>query len=93
MECGDADQVVDGGGHFEPGPVAVLADAAEFASTANGFDPSEGFLDPFAFALTDVVAAVAGGARVDRRSSSAGVLSDVRGEPGRTDVSDEVLVS
>ena len=32
VEVRDADQVVDGGGHLEPGPVAFSADVAELAS-------------------------------------------------------------
>ena len=47
VEGGDADEVVDGGGDLEPGPVALSAEVAEFAAAADGLDPAEGFLDPF----------------------------------------------
>lgn len=36
VECGDADQVVNGGEHFEPGAVAVLSDVSELPSGPNG---------------------------------------------------------
>ena len=44
VEGGDADDVVDGGGHLEPGPVAVSALVAELATASDGLDPAEGFL-------------------------------------------------
>jgi hypothetical protein len=89
VECGDADQVVNGGGHLEPGPVAVLADVSELSAGADGFDPSEGFLNPFSDPLADLIAGVAGGSPIDRRATVRRVLGDVRGEPGRPNISDE----
>ena len=46
VEGGDADQVVDGGGDTEPGPVALSAAVAQLAAAGDGLDPAEGFLDP-----------------------------------------------
>jgi len=43
-----------------------LPEVAEFAATGDGLDPSEGFFDPFADPLTHEIAAMAGGATVDR---------------------------
>ena len=53
VEGGDSDDVVDGSGHEEPGPVSLLADVAELAATGDGLHPAEGFFDPFADPLTD----------------------------------------
>src|SRR5680860_590246 len=91
VECGDADEVVDGGGHLEPRPVAFLADVAEFASSPDGLDPSEGLLDSFTDPLGDVISGVAGGAPIDGGSPVGGVLSDMGCEPDRSDVGNEVL--
>lgn len=80
VEGGDSQQVVDGGGDFEPGSVAVAADVAQLASSGDRFDPAEGFLDPFSDPQADLVAAVAGRAPVDRGALPGRVLCDVRGE-------------
>ena len=74
---------------LEPGPVAVLADEAEFPSLADGLEPSEGFLDPFPFPLRHPISAVAGGASIDRGPAVRGVLRDMGGEPGGADIGDE----
>src|SRR3954469_11056053 len=77
VEGGDADQVVDGGGHLEPGPVAGLAEVAQLAAAADGLDPPEGssirlrILMLMAWPACLVVAGVDGGAL------SGGVLGDV----------------
>jgi len=60
VESGDADQVVDSGFDLEPGPVSLLADVAKLASTADGLDPPERFLDPFTDPLADLMAGVSG---------------------------------
>lgn len=57
-------------GHLEPGPVAIVAGVAQFASGADGLDPTDGFLEPFADPLNDVVAVVSGDAPVESGSSS-----------------------
>ena len=87
VECGDADQVVDRGGHLEPGSVALSASVAELASAGDGLGPPEWFLDAFADPLTHLVPGVSSGSRVDRGVS--GVRRDVRGEPELADVGDE----
>ena len=79
VEGGDADEVVDGGGDAEPGPVALSASVAEFAATGDGLDPAEGFLDPFADPHADGVTGVAGGAPVDGGALPGGVRGDVGG--------------
>src|SRR5215469_9815632 len=45
---------------------------------ADSFDPTEDFLHPFAFALTSLVARVAGSALVD---DAGGLTSEMRGDP------------
>src|SRR5947208_3616128 len=74
VEGGDADQVVDRRGELEPGPVALSADVAQLASSADGLDPPERFLDPFADPHARLVAGMSGGATVDRRSLAGRVL-------------------
>src|SRR4029450_11627175 len=86
---GDADQVVDGGGDTEPGPVSLSASVAEFSAAADDLDPAEGFLDPFSDPLADGVPDVSGGATVDGGAVSGGVRRDVRGEPECCGVGDE----
>jgi hypothetical protein len=66
VEGGDADEVVDSGGDLEPGPVALSADVAELAASADGLDPAEGFFDPFPDPHAHLVPGVSGGATVDR---------------------------
>lgn len=72
-----SDEAVDGGFDLEPGPVSGLADVAEFAAGADGFDPAEGFLDAFADPLRRDVADVAGGAPIDRGAPVRRVLRDM----------------
>ena len=45
VECRDADQVVDRGGHLEPGPVALSASVAKLVITGDGLGPAEGLFD------------------------------------------------
>src|SRR5690606_10941379 len=70
VEGGDAEQVVDGGGDLEPGPVAFSADVAKLAASCDGLDPAEGFLDPFPDPDAHLMAGVSGGAAVDRGALS-----------------------
>ena len=60
VEVCDADDVVHGAGEKEPGPVPFSADVTEFASPADGFDPSEGFLNPFTYSLRHHMSGVSG---------------------------------
>jgi len=84
VECCDADQVVDGGVHLEPGPVALSADGAKLASPAERLDSPEGLFNAFAYPLRQ---GVSGGAAVDRRAPVAtGVLGDVGSAPACSDV-------
>jgi len=90
VECSDSDDVVDGSGHEEPGSVAFSGDVAEFASASDGLDPAEGFLNPFPDALAQLMAAVSGGAPVDRAGPVGGVRRDMRCDPEFTHVGDEL---
>src|SRR5918995_5488991 len=89
VEGGDAEQVVDGGGDLEPGPVAFSADVAELAAAADGLYPAEGFFDPFPGAHAGLVAGVAGGAPVDGGALPGVVLGDMRGEAEVAGLGDE----
>src|SRR4029453_18829204 len=79
IEGGDAQQVVGGAGDEEPGPVALSTAVAEFASSSDGLDPAEGFLDAFADALAHLVPRVAGRASVDGGALPRDVRRDVGG--------------
>jgi hypothetical protein len=79
VDVGDSDQVVNSAGDEEPVPVSLSAFVAKFASTGHGFDPPEWFLDPFTFALTDLMPNVSGGALINRAGPVSGVLRDVGG--------------
>ena len=41
VECGDPDDVVDGTGYEEPGPVSLSTDVAQLAATSDGLGPPE----------------------------------------------------
>ena len=88
--AGDSDEVVDGGFDLEPGPVSLPADVAQLASSADGLDPPEWFLEAFAYLL----GASWPGCRVLRPlihgSPILGVLRNVRGETEATGAGDEV---
>ena len=90
VQGGDSDEVVDGGFDLEPGPVALSSDVAQLASSADGFDPPERFLDAFAYSLRHDVAGVSGGATIDGGSSVRGALRDMWCEPQSTGAGDEV---
>jgi hypothetical protein len=63
---GNADQVVDRGGHLEPGSVALSASVAELVSAGDGPGTTEWFRKAFADPLTHLVPGVSSGSRVDR---------------------------
>jgi hypothetical protein len=66
VEHGNADQVVDRGGHLEPGSVALSASVAELVSAGDGPGTTEWFRKAFADPLTHLVPGVSSGSRVDR---------------------------
>ena len=76
VEVCDADDVVHGAGEQEPGPVSFSAEVTEFASSTDGFDPSEGFLNPFTYSLRHDMAGVTGRAAID-------LLNDARSRSAR----------
>ncbi len=67
VEGADSDDVVHSGFGFEPGPVAFLADVADFAASADGFDPTERFLDPFTDPLRHAMTIVAGSTSISHK--------------------------
>lgn len=58
---------------------------------AGSLDPAEDLFDPFADALADGIAGVAGGPTVDGRAAVAGVLGDIRGGAEAAHVRHEIL--
>ena len=74
----DASEIVGSRGEHEE-PFDQLAPAVScLAHDPYRLHPAKRFLDPFAFALADLVTAMAGGARIDRRATSRIVLGDMR---------------
>ena len=63
VQGGDSEDVVDGAGHEEPGSVPGSAVVAKLASSGDGLDPAEGFLDPPTDPLTRLMADPAAFAR------------------------------
>ena len=77
----DFDEAVDRGFHFEAGMVTGLVDVAKFLAGADGFDPSDGFLNSFSDLLGHRVSRVTGGATIDCGSPVGCVLGNMRSEP------------
>ena len=72
-------QVVGGSDHVGMHLDPLAATVASLAQPAGGFHPTEGFLDPLAEPLTERIARMTGGTRVERRSSGpAEILRHVR---------------
>lgn len=79
-QLGQPDQII--GGRREGERPVDLLEAAELGSSqaCDGLDPAERLLDPLADAQAGCVAGVASGAAIDRRTSAADVLGDVRSD-------------
>src|SRR5665647_3837115 len=78
QNLGNADEIVGGCGKDEK-PLDQIAPAVTgLAQTADGLHPTEAFFDLLALVHADGIAAVTGGAPVDRRTAAGIVLCDVR---------------
>ena len=77
-QFGQPDKVVGGHGEGEL-PVDFRQPAMpHLAQAGHRLGPAEGLLDAFADALGDRISGMAGGAGVDRRTATAGVLRNMR---------------
>src|SRR5271167_3591059 len=68
-QVADAHQIVGGGGEGEHPAYPLHSSVPGFPEIAHGLDPAEDFLHPFAQALADGVARVAGSAAVNGRGT------------------------
>src|ERR1700730_2240085 len=71
-------QVVSGRREDEDPVDAFSAAMAQLAQQAHRFKPAEDLFNPFALLLTDLIAAVTGGAAIDGRPAIGVVLGHVR---------------
>src|SRR5207249_400268 len=93
QQCPHPDQVKRRGGEDEVPVDARSAAVSQLAHQTDRLHPAETLLDQLSFLLTDGVARMSGGARIDRAAASRrlGILGHMRGDAHRAELVHECV--